>query len=243
MIRGHSFSAPFLLFMICMVMLLSAGNMAAQSVTLPLTSNGIVVRGQGSVGRHDGYGLSLGVGSTFSGVLDVGLLLGASVTPSDDSVISDIGMSYGYAPLKQSPAIPLPAQIYGSYTYRSASSDFLTRNRLLRESRGYSLGLAVVRDTFVSSGVGLRIGGLVEYENYVKTTTVGFDTDGFTGTSEVDYAEYPQTERLSGLGYGGYLGMVVRTPRGRTLLVGAGVLLDQALALDVRPDVQLHIVP
>ena len=225
--------------LVLLVMAFSGGSLAAQSVTLPFTDSGVVVRGEGTISDEEGGGIAFGAGYTISGVLDLGLRFGADLIASDSSVTSDIGMFYGFAPLKQSPGVPVSAQIYGSYTFRAESSDFLTRNRLLHESRGYTLGIALVRDNFFNESVGVRTGALSEYSNYLATTTVGFDPTSFTGTSEVDYDEYPQTARLSGFVYGGYLGGIVRGGRGRALLIGSRVLLDRSLAVEIRPDVQL----
>lgn len=241
MIRRFRASAAPMTLLVLLVMALSGGSLAAQSVTLPFTDSGAVVRGDGSIIPDDGFGLTFGAGYTISGVLDLGLRFGADIIASESSVTSDIGMFYGFAPLKQSPGVPVSAQIYGSYTFRAGSSDFLTRNRLLHQSRGYTLGITLVRDNFFNESVGIRTGALSEYSNYLATTTVGFDPTGFTGTSEVDYGEYPQTARLSGFVYGGYLGVIVRSSRGRALLIGSSVLLDPHLAVEIRPDVQLLI--
>jgi len=228
-------------FLVLLVATLFVGNLAAQSVTLPFSDSGVVARGDGTIGADEAVGIAFGAGYAISGVLDLGLRFGADVIASESSVTSDIGMFYGFAPLKQSPGVPVSAQIYGSYTFRSESSDFLTRNRLLHESRGYTLGIALVRDSFLNESVGIRTGALSEYSNYLATTTVGFDPTGFTGTSEIDYGEYPQTDRLSGFVYGGYLGVIVRSSRGRALLIGSSVLLDPYLEVEIRPDVQLLI--
>jgi hypothetical protein len=215
--------------------------LSAQSITLPFEQSGPVVRTEGSLATHEAIGLALEVGYSIAGVLDFGLRFGADVVTEESSVTSDVGMYYGYAPLKQSDTVPISAQIYGCYTFRAEDSDFLDRNRLVHEGRGYRLAVAFVRDVFVSSALGVRIGGLAEYSNYLETTSVGFDATGFTGTAEVDYAEYPRVERRSGFVYGAYVGAVLRNERGGAFLVGASILADPYLAFRLRPDVQLLV--
>lgn len=247
--RRFNPSAVPLSLAVLVMLLFCSGGLVAQSVTLPLSASGALLRGEGTLSLEEqfdlrfeeGFGLIFDVGSSISGVLDLGLRFGADVIPAESSVTPDIGMFYNFAPVKQARGIPISAQVFGSYTFRAESSDFLTENRLIRESRGYTLGLALVRDTFFGRAIGIRTGAVSEYANYLVTTTVGFNSGGFAGTAEVDYAEYPQTERLSDLVYGGYLGIIVRSARGSAVLVGSSVLLDPSLAVEIRPDVQLFI--
>lgn len=229
------------IFLLLIGLMLVGGNLVAQSVTLPLTDSGALVRGEGAISLDGEFGISFCAGYSISGVLDLGVQLGADVIPATSSITSDIGMFYDFAPLKQTQGMPFSGQVSGSYTFRTESSDYLTRNRLVRESRGYTLGLALVRDTFLGGAFGIRTAALAEYANYLATTTVGFDPTGVTGTSEVDYAEYPRTERVSAYGYGGYLGIIVRGGRGRAVLLGSSVLLDPSRAFEIRPDIQMHV--
>lgn len=221
------------------LLLLVAGSVGAQSVTLPFSRSGSLIGAQASLDGDEEVGFVLGVGYSIAGVLDLGIRFGADVVRSEEAVTSDIGMNYGFAPLKQSEGTPLSAQIYGSYTFRAENSDFLTRNGLVHEARGYTLAIALVRDSFLNETIGVRTGALVEYENYLETTTIGFDATGFTGTTEVDYAEFPRVERLSGFAYGGYIGAMFRTPRGGAILAGFNVLRDSNREVEFRPDVQL----
>ena len=223
-----------------LVFALAAGGVGAQSVTLTSTENAPVVGLQGSVGRDGEIGAAIGAGYSIAGVLDLGLRFGADIVPAEESVTSDIGMFYRFAALKQTDEIPVSGQIYGAWTFRSQTSDFLTRNRLVHEARGYRLGVTVVRDLFPGPAFAVRIGALAEYRNYVSTTTVGFDATGFTGTTEVDYGEYPQVERLAGFEYGGYLGIVMNAARS-SFLLGAAVLTDPDASLRIRPDLQVLI--
>ena len=218
----------------------AVASLGAQSVTLTSTENASIVGLQGSFGRDGELGAALGAGYSIAGVLDLGLRFGADLVPAEESVTSDIGMFYRFAALKQSDEIPLSGQIYGAWTFRSQTSDFLTRNRLIHESRGYRLGVTAVRDFFMTPAFAVRAGALAEYRNYVSTTTVGFDTTGFTGTTEVDYGEYPQVERSAGFEYGGYLGVVMHAVRS-SFLVGTAVLTDPDATLRIRPDLQVLI--
>lgn len=217
----------------------AAISVTAQSVTLPLYDNGTFIRAGALLGNPEAYGGQIGAGYSISGVLDLGLRFGAGVEPGDSAVTSDIGMSYSFAALKQSDAIPLAAQLYGAYTFRAEQSDFLTRNRLLQEARGYSLGVALVRDLYLGSAFAFRLSALAEYSNYTQTTTVGFDSTGFTGSADVDYDEYPIVERISGFLYGGYGGFFVRAGQRMGIQAGAAVLVDPYLNLEVRPDLQI----
>ena len=230
----RGFTAVALLFA------LAAASLGAQSVTLTSTENASLVGLQGSFGRDGELGAALGAGYSIAGVLDLGLRFGADLVPAEDSVTSDIGMFYRFAALKQSDELPVSGQIYGAWTFRAQTSDFLSRNRLIHESRGYRLGVTTVRDFFVNPDFAVRAGALAEYRNYVATTTVGFDTTGFTGTTEVDYGEYPRVERIAGFEYGGYVGIVMSAARS-SFLVGAAVLTDPDATLRIRPDLQVLI--
>ncbi len=223
-----------------LIFALAAGSLGAQSVTLTATENATIIGIQSSFGGDGELGVSLGAGYAISSVLELGLRFGADLVPAEESVTSDIGMFYRFAALKQSDEIPVSGQIYGAWTFRSETSDFLTRNRLVHEARGYRLGVTAVRDFFLSPDFALRAGALVEYRNYASTTTVAFDTTGFTGTTEVDYEEYPQAERLAGFEYGGYVGIVMRS-EGSGFLFGAAVLANRDASLRLRPDLQVMI--
>ena len=225
--------------LIVLSLVVVCGTVNAQSVSLPSTSNGSLIQAQASIGPREGFGATIGAGYTLAGVLDLGLRFGADVVVSERSVTSDIGMFYGFAALKQSDEVPFSAQIYGSYSFQSESSDFLSRNRLLHEARGYRLGVAAVHDLSLGSGTALRMGAITEYRNYLSTTTIGFTTAGFSGVSEVDYGEYPLVERLAGFEYGAYLGLLLGATNQRSFVVGAAVLLDPDFQIRVRPDFQL----
>ena len=148
--------------LVMLALLLGASGVAgvsAQSIALKVGENGSLIQATGSVGTDEGFGVALGAGYSLTGVMDFGLRFGADVVASEASVTSDIGMSYAYAPLVQSPSIPFSGQIYGSYTFRSENSDFLTRNRLLHESRGYTIGVGLVHDLPASALSGFSLCG------------------------------------------------------------------------------------
>ena len=214
---------------------------SAQSVSVAQRENGMVLALSSSLGP--GLPVKVGMNTMYSivGVLDVGLALGFSHDPADASEQSRIGLAYAATPLKQALGFPVSAHVYGDYTFVSERSDFLERNRLERQARGYTLGLAIVRDLSVTGVVSLRLAALGEYENLVEETAATFDTAGFTGTSEVDYGEYPQVRRVDRAAGGGYAGIHFEFDSRVALLVGSAVVVDQELGFEVRPDIQVFL--
>ena len=223
------------------LVLIATVSLDARSVTLTSTDTGTVIGLNGSVGI-DGkeYGTALGIGFSIAGVLDLGLTFGADLVPDDQAVTSDIGMTYSVAPLKQSASVPVSAQIYGAWTVRRQTSDFLRRNGLLHEARGYRLGVALMRDLGFGPAVAVRVGALAEYGNYRSTTSVGSGATGTGGDVEVDYSVYPIVELISGFEYGGYVGIMWRPAGGGAFLAGASVLTD-SVSLRIRPDLQMLV--
>lgn len=214
---------------------------AAQSVSVSQSTNGTVLALSTSLGP--GLPVEARVNTMYSivGVLDVGLALGFSHDPADASARSRIGLAYASTPLKQALGFPVSAHVYGDYTFVSERSDFLERNRLERQARGYTVGLQIVRDLSVSDVVSLRLGALGEYENLVEETAATFNTAGFAGTSEVDYAEYPEVRRVDRAAGGGYAGILFGWDSQDALLVGCAVVVDQELGFEVRPDIQVFL--
>lgn len=220
----------------------SGAPAVAQSVSLLQNGNGTVARLTGSAGFDGVYGGALGTSYTIGGVLDVGLTFGLELDQNARAIQSDIGIAYAVAPIRQSAGLPFSVQVYGSYTYRGEQSDFLAENRLLREARGYTVGVSVVRDFLNENGAGARLGALLEYADYLEVTTVGFNAEGFTGTAAVDYADYPQEERRADFSYGAYVGGVLSVGEKGSMTMGVRVQANEVLRITVRPDLQILFV-
>lgn len=224
------------------MVLLVLGPVAAlsgQSITVAETGNAILL---GSDVTVSGGGLSAAsAGSTFSiaGVLDVGFLYDTSIGSEERRM--DIGLSYAVTPLKQSATVPLSAQIYGHYTYRSMTSDFLDRNKLRKEARGYSVGLLLARDFALLPWLRIRIGGLAEFLRYLESTTLTFtfDPDEFVGEPDVDYREYPLSELQTNLRIGPYAAFLVSTLEGLHIGVSFTTLFDPDGGVQFTPGIQM----
>lgn len=215
------------------------GTISAQTGGMPLNQNGTLFRVQAALpagGPIEGW---LHTTYVIAGVLDIGLAAGLSVDDAEELLRSDIGFSYGVAAVRQGQIAPFSLQVYGTYTFQQEDSDFLTRNRLIREAQGYNLGVTVVRDQFFSEWFALRLGATGEYHSIRETTTVGFDATGFVGTADVDYGEYPIERLRTGFAYGGHAGILWSFPEGGALLVGTAVLWNASAGMTIRPSFQI----
>ena len=215
----------------------SVASATGQSITLTDTRNSLTVSSSLGVAQSALAGVDLGMAFSIAGVLDIGFVYGRSLG-STEGTETDIGLSYALSPVKQRTGVPVSVQIYGEYAFRSVTSDFLTRNRLAREGEGYGMGILLARDLKVTPWFALRMGGVSEFTNYTETyeLTFVYDPDTFVGEPDVDYGEYPITERETSLSYGPYAAVVGAFPGGFTMglslatLFGAdGVILRPAI--------------
>ncbi|MFW5685296.1 MAG: hypothetical protein ACOC0O_01470 [Spirochaetota bacterium] len=226
---------------IVLVALAFPGTISAQTVGMSLNQNGTLFRLQGSLPLDGPLGAWIHTNYVIAGVLDLGLAAGLAYDASEDLLRSDIGLSYAVAAVKQGDVAPFSLQVYGTYTFQQEDSDFLTRNRLIREAQGYNLGVTLVRDLYYTESFAFRLGAMGEYQSLREATTVGFDATGFTGSADVDYAEYPQERLRTGFSYGGHVGLLWLFPEGGAMLVGSAILTSAAFDLTIRPDVQIQL--
>lgn len=211
----------------------------AQQAVLGRTGNATFLSVEGSMRLHEQFGAALATGYSIAGVLEMGMTFGLDVRPSDGLARTDVGLVYAVTPLTQRTGVPVSVRLSGAYTARSDQSDFLARNSLIREARGYQLGIEVARDVRGTDAFGVRFGVRAGYTNYLETTSVGFNTEGFTGTSDVDYAEFPKEELESELRYGGYVAALFALPPRGVMTTGVGVYTDSTWSVEIRPLIEI----
>ena len=228
-------------FLTAFVMLVgTVGLVAGQSITLTETRNSIIVGSALTITGQQSLGMEIGTAYSIAGVLDIGFVYATSSGAAEETR-TDIGLSYAVALVKQNVTVPLSVQLYGEYTHRSVQSDFLSRNRLLREGQGYGVGLIVARDFSLIDWLSLRVGAATEFTRYTETTELTFvyDPDTFIGEPDVDYREYPLVDRLSALSYGPYVALIGNLPNGLTFGVSLAGLFGQEGFAELRPALHL----
>lgn len=216
-----------------------ASQLYSQTAGILTSRNAPTIGAVGSLGLPESAGAAIRTGYTIAGVLDFGLTVGVDADLNGETVRTDVGLFYSVAPVRQSDTVPFSSQVYGAYSFRGEQSEFLEENRLLRAAVGYSLGVVVVRDFALTGSLGLRLGMLGEFQNYRETTSAGFDTEGFAGSADVNYDEFPEVRLLTKVEFGGYGGLTFVAPAGTIVVVGTAVLMDFDATLRLRPELRI----
>ncbi len=244
-------SSRILALLIALTMVVVAQVLVAQTGELEPRTNTVYVGGNLGIEPGTALGVAAGTGMTVAGVLDIGFNYGLR-RPQGDAPEEQtaIGLTYAVTALKQGTAFPLSAQVYGDYSFRTASSQVLSDARLQKEGFGYSLGILLARDFRLFGPVELRVAGLAEWRlsRYVTKLTFTYvppdadaPEDPDAAEPPVDYTEYPLTTRVTRLQSGGYAGLSVAIGQGAGVSAGCALLWDTDLNLLVRPELEVAV--
>lgn len=226
-------SVPFATIAL-LLLLASAARVCAQSIALTETQNSLVTQSRARFSSSGFESIAIGSGYSISGVLEIGLAFHTGGVGSTER-ITDIGMLYAVTPLKQSRLVPVSAQIFGSYAYRFARSDFLSDNRLAKEGTGYSVGLLIARDIVLVDWFTLRLGAVAEFANVSTVTGATFVVD----PADLFYLEYPLIEQNTELLLGPYVAVVASISPAATIGIGIAVEFADTGVIRYRPE--LHV--
>lgn len=223
---------------IVILLIIVAAPVSSQSVFVAKTGNHMDVAAQLSMPGFANYDLALGAVYSIAGVLDIGFVYGTPLLLGEERW-NQVGLSYAVAPIKQSATVPVSVQLYGEYIFRAVDSDFLTQNRLIKEGRGYLVGLLLARQFVLVPAVSLEVGALAEYRRRLDTTslTFVFDPDTFVGEPDVDYREYPLVDRASLLSFGVRMALAIASANGHAYGLTIAGLVDQDGTFSLRPGI------
>ena len=223
------------LAILLVLLLLAALPAAAQSSYLESGVNGVGVDVVARISLDAFEQAGLRAGYSISGVLDLGANLGIRFGGSegDDTVETRVAILYNVNVLEQSRLVPLSLQIFGSYGLMNVSSDSLSDSSLIKTGTGYTIGADLYWDISLLSVWGIRFGATASYEstNY-QTTTEVLPPEG---------SDYPISNRVRNVIYGGMLGFLFTTIRGVVFAPLVKVVVNQDLDLFFEPQLSLVI--
>lgn len=194
----------------------------AQASNLNYGTNGAGVRVGVLFGGEGFDGLGFQVLTTIGGLLDVGADIGVHMAEIQNSLATEyrVAVVYSILALKQESRMPFSLQLHGSYGFTTVRSSYLTDNKLYKEGRGFTAGLALLRDFALSPAWGIRLGLSGTYEAAKFLTAV-------TETG-VSVPGVPATTVTSTFYVGLDLGAVFKlgTPKGPGMYLLMSVLAD-----------------